>query len=67
MTDEVLKERKRCEQIIINAMRRNKDSPIVMSKLKLILQKIRKQSTGQPGGRSPVPPGQPSNNSTANQ
>lgn len=62
---EVEQERQRCEQIIINAMKRNKDCPIVLSKLKLVLQKVRStRSTGKRGGRSNVPQATPSDNST---
>ena len=68
MTD-AEKERARCEQIVINAIKRNKDVPLVASKLKLVLQKIRRsRSTGTNGGPSPAQLALPFDNSTnANQ
>lgn len=63
---ETQKERQRCEQIIINALKRNKDHPLVSAKLKLILQKIRKPNrlTGVSGGPLNEQPATPSDNST---
>lgn len=57
LTPEAQEERKRCEDLIRNAMRRNQNNAMVMDKLKLLLAKVqgpqepkRKTSTGNNGG-----------------
>lgn len=49
ISEEVLKERQRCEQLILNVIKHNPDKTALVCKLKLILQKVR---TGANGGRS---------------
>jgi len=57
LTPEAQQERKRCEDLIRNAMRRNQDNVLMTQKLKRLLVKVqgpdapkRKQSTGNTGG-----------------
>ena len=57
LTPEAQQERKRCEDLIRNAIRRNQDSVALTEKLKRLLVKVqgpdapkRKKSTGKNGG-----------------
>ena len=51
---ELQQERERCAQLVENLIKRNQDSPLIVPKLKVLLEKIRKpKSTGRRGGRSP--------------
>lgn len=51
---DLLQERERCAQLVENLIKRNQDSPLIVPKLKVLLEKIRKpKSTGRRGGRSP--------------
>ena len=56
INEDVLNERRRCEQIILNAIKRNADKPALADKLRLILRKIR---TGASGGPSSEPQAKP--------